>query len=511
LPYAGSAPDIGYAEFGIVVITPPLPTFVSAVIQNATPSRLEMAYNLTLANIVPATSAFTVRVNDVTRAVNSVSISGTKVYLTLASPAVYGDVVTVAYTKPATNPVQTATGELAATISARNVTNNVAAVIPAYLNSVIENATPSRLEMSYSLTLANIVPAPSAFTVRVNNVTRTVNSVSVSGTKVYLTLASQAVYGDIITVAYTKPANSPLQAVSGGQAATISAKNVTNNIAVPIPVYVSSVIENANPSRLEVTYNIVLANIVPASSAFTVRVNNVTRAVSSVSVSGTKVYLTLASPVVSGESVTVAYSKPATNPLQSAAGGQAITITAQNVINNCSTTPNQPPVVEISSPTKNSAFTALAAITINATASDPDGSVVKVEFYNGQTKLGEKTTAPYSFTWKDVPEGTYIITASASDNMNARTVSVPVTIFVEKSIPSINLLPLVTIIKPDKEKYQKNETIILKAEASDPDGTINKIVFKHGTVIIAEVNKEPYTYYWHTADTGTYLISATCI
>ena len=255
-----------------------------------------MTYNLTLANIVPAASAFSVMVNSSARTVSSVAISGTKVLLTLASPVVYGDVVTVAYTKPATNPLQTASGGQAASITAQTVTNNVAAVNPVYVSSVIENATPSRLEMTYNLTLANIVPAASAFSVMVNSSARTVSSVAISGTKVLLTLASPVVYGDVVTVAYTKPATNPLQTASGGQAASFTAQTVTNNVAAVNPVYVSSVIENATPSRLEMTYNLTLANIVPAASAFSVMVNSSARTVSSVAISGTKVLLTLASP-----------------------------------------------------------------------------------------------------------------------------------------------------------------------------------------------------------------------
>ena len=73
--------------------------------------------------------------------------------------------------------------------------------IPVYLSSAIENATPTRLEITYNLSLANIVPAASAFSVNVNSVARTVNSVAVSGTKVPLTLASPVVNGDVVTVA----------------------------------------------------------------------------------------------------------------------------------------------------------------------------------------------------------------------------------------------------------------------------------------------------------------------
>ena len=339
-PYNGSAPDLGYSEYLGGSVTPTAPTFISAVVENATPSRLDMTYSLTLANIVPATSAFTVLVNSSIRSVSAVAISGTKVLLTLTSPVGSGDAVTIAYTKPSTNPLQTAAGGQAASFTAQNVTNNVAAtVIPGYLSSVVENATPSRLDITYNLTLANIVPATSAFTVLVNSSIRPVSAVAISGTKVLLTLTSPVGSGDAVTFAYTKPSTNPLQTAAGGQAASFTAQNVTNNVAATvIPGYLSSVVENATPSRLDITYNLTLANIVPATSAFTVLVNSSIRSVTAIAISGTKVLLTLASPVGSGDAVTVAYTKPSTNPLQTAAGGQAASFTAQNVTNNVAAT-----------------------------------------------------------------------------------------------------------------------------------------------------------------------------
>ena len=317
-------------------LNPPLPVYQSSVIENSTPSRLEITYSLSLANIVPAASAFTVMVNSASRAVSSVTISGTKVILTLAGPVASGNVVTVAYSKPSANPLQTAAGGQAASISAQTVTNNVAAAtVPVYSGSVIENSTPSRLEITYSLSLANIVPAASAFTVMVNSASRAVSSVTISGTKVILTLASPVAYGNVVTVAFTKPSTNPLQTSAGGQAASISAQTVTNRVAAapPVPVYSSAAIENATPSQVEITYSLTLANIVPAASAFTVNINSAVRTVSSVSISGTKVSLTLASPVAYGNVVTVAYTKPSTNPLQTSAGGQAASISAQTVTN----------------------------------------------------------------------------------------------------------------------------------------------------------------------------------
>ncbi len=284
---------------------------------------------------------------------------------------------------------------------------------------------------------------------------------------------------------------------------------MANNVAAVNPVYVSSVIENATPSRLEMTYNLTLANIVPAASAFAVMVNSSARSVSAVAISGTKVLLTLASPVVYGDVVTVAYTRPASNPLQTAAGGQAASITAKQVINNCALISNQPPVITLTSPTKSISFVAPANITIEATASDPDGSVSKVEFYDGSIKLGETSSSPYSYSWKNVTEGSYTLTAVAIDNMNAKTVSEAINVIVEKSATVVNQLPVVQIISPyNHKKYKKNEKIILKAAASDPDGTIDNVEFRNGDVILAKLTSEPYTYIMQDVDTGKYIVTA---
>ena len=107
---------------------------------------------------------------------------------------------------------------------------NTVSQIPVYFGSVIENATPALLVMNYGLSLANILPAASAFTVQVNSANMAINAVAVSGTKVQLTLASSIKYGDIVTVSYTKPVSNPLQTSSGGLTASISVQPVTNNL-----------------------------------------------------------------------------------------------------------------------------------------------------------------------------------------------------------------------------------------------------------------------------------------
>jgi hypothetical protein len=57
--------------------------------------------------------------------------------------------------------------------------------------------------------------------------------------------------------------------------------------------------------------------------------------------------------------------------------------------------PNVPPTVSVTSPASGAIFGKSSNITIRADAADSDGTVTKVEFYQGAVKLGEDATSPY--------------------------------------------------------------------------------------------------------------------
>jgi hypothetical protein len=92
--------------------------------------------------------------------------------------------------------------------------------------------------------------------------------------------------------------------------------------------------------------------------------------------------------------------------------------------------PTQPPLVSIVSPTDGSVLVGPTNITITATASDPDGSVSRVDFYCYETLIGSATNSPYSMVWSNVGAGSYSLTAKATDNTGAFTYSAPVNITV---------------------------------------------------------------------------------
>ena len=164
-----------------------------------------------------------------------------------------------------------------------------------------------------------------------------------------------------------------------------------------------------------------------------------------------------------------------------------------------------PPSVSLTSPADNATYLAPAAhIKLIATASDTDGTIAKVEFYNGTALLHTDTILPYGFVWKNVPLGNYILTAKAYDNSGNVTTSAPVHISVVPNTP-----PAVSIIKPlNNQSFADPAYIQLLATAADTDGRITRVEFYNGTTLLRTEYKYPYTYNWTNIPAGAYIITA---
>ena len=83
---------------------------------------------------------------------------------------------------------------------------------------------------------------------------------------------------------------------------------------------------------------------------------------------------------------------------------------------------NAPPVISWVVPTNNSTFIQPKTITLTASATDIDGTVTNVAFFNGTTLLGNVTSGvgnQYSLTWSNATAGSYTLSASATDNSGA--------------------------------------------------------------------------------------------
>ncbi len=178
---------------------------------------------------------------------------------------------------------------------------------------------------------------------------------------------------------------------------------------------------------------------------------------------------------------------------------------------NTSSAINKLPTVSISAPSNGTNFTAPASFSINANATDSDGIITKVEFYNGPTLLGISYNAPYSFNWSNVSAGIYSITAKATDNVGGTNVSASVTLIIT-SIVIPNQLPNVWLTSPlNNTKANAPSNIIISADATDSDGSISRVEFYNGSLLLGSDNTAPYSYAWSNVAVGIYSITAKAI
>jgi glucose/arabinose dehydrogenase/PKD repeat protein/type 1 glutamine amidotransferase len=86
--------------------------------------------------------------------------------------------------------------------------------------------------------------------------------------------------------------------------------------------------------------------------------------------------------------------------------------------------PTAKPVVAITEPVDGDKLDPGAEVAVAADATDADGSIAKVEFFAGDTKVSEDDTAPYTATWTaPAEEGLYELTAKATDDEGNATTS----------------------------------------------------------------------------------------
>jgi regulation of enolase protein 1 (concanavalin A-like superfamily) len=170
---------------------------------------------------------------------------------------------------------------------------------------------------------------------------------------------------------------------------------------------------------------------------------------------------------------------------------------------------NQAPTVSLTAPAAGATYTAPASITMSATASDTDGTVARVDFYQGSTLVGSDTTSPYSYTWSSVAAGSYQLTAVARDDDGATRTSAAVSVTVNSAT---NQAPSVALTSPATgATFSAGANITLQATASDTDGTVARVEFYRGSTLIGSDTTSPYSAVWSSAAAGSYSLTARAV
>ncbi len=96
-----------------------------------------------------------------------------------------------------------------------------------------------------------------------------------------------------------------------------------------------------------------------------------------------------------------------------------------------------PPTVAITSPANGASFSSPVSFDLTASASDADGAITKVEFFDGGVLLGSVSAPPYRVPVSNLIEGGHVLTAVATDNSGATATSDPVSITVVDPNPPL--------------------------------------------------------------------------
>ncbi|PSV32557.1 Ig-like domain-containing protein [Photobacterium sp. GB-72] len=230
---------------------------------------------------------------------------------------------------------------------------------------------------------------------------------------------------------------------------------------------------------------------------------------------------------------------------------------------------NLAPSISISSPTSDTPISEGDTVTITANAEDKDGSVTQVAFFVDNQLIATSSSAPFTAQWTSTA-GNHQITAKATDNENSTTTSSAITLTVDDvivgggcgDIPTFKsgtdylagdlvesnnhkyrcdiagwcssssdwaykpgegqywtdawtdlgicaIAPDVKITSlSDQQTVLAGTTLMIDADATDADGTIEQVSFYANEQLIDTVLTAPYSTQWLASDLGNTTIKA---
>jgi sulfur relay (sulfurtransferase) complex TusBCD TusD component (DsrE family) len=167
--------------------------------------------------------------------------------------------------------------------------------------------------------------------------------------------------------------------------------------------------------------------------------------------------------------------------------------------------PNVPPSVAVTSPAAGTTFNAPASFTVTADATDSDGSVVRVDFFNNGVLAGFDTTAPYTADLANLATGSYTLTAQATDDRGGVTTSTAVSV----TVGAPNALPVVQLtVTAGNPPLFAPAAVQVAATASDSDGTVVRVEFLRNGVVESTDTTAPYAATLTNIPAGTHTLTA---
>jgi len=175
---------------------------------------------------------------------------------------------------------------------------------------------------------------------------------------------------------------------------------------------------------------------------------------------------------------------------------------------------NVPPSVQITAPANNSVFFIGRSTFVAANASDADGSIQRVEFYDGSTLIGSDITAPYILGWNNAFGGVHEVTARAFDNSGVSATSAPVAVSFDP--PPTGPIPLgfnpPSVTSPTSGTvFNTFSTVTITATVGGGSYVTSRVEFYVNTTLVGTDTQFPFSIEVNNIPTGNYSIFAKTI
>jgi uncharacterized repeat protein (TIGR02059 family) len=291
---------------------------------------------------VPANFQITVNGGAFAGTITDVAVSTNAVTLTLAGASIsWGQTVQLSYASAKNQYIYLEGGKVdfAENYVLAGVANNVLSpdTVAPTLTSLATNSSGSQILLGYSEPLdTSSVPAPGDFEVVVAGVIvdSTSYSIGISGSILTVSLSNPILFGQGVTLSYTKPATGSIQDLYLNPAASFGPTLVDNNVVDDTAPTILSLTTSTDGTQLRLDYSEALdESSVPLSSDFSLTVSGISYVDTiEVNVVGSRVTLTLSDPVSFGEIVRLSYTQ-GLSAIQDISGNKAASFSSQLVTN----------------------------------------------------------------------------------------------------------------------------------------------------------------------------------
>lgn len=169
--------------------------------------------------------------------------------------------------------------------------------------------------------------------------------------------------------------------------------------------------------------------------------------------------------------------------------------------------PEPPPIVDLIDPRSGMSISKGDNILLSATASAAaaSGTITKVEFFDGNAKVGEASREPYTSFWRVVTSGTHVFTARATDGLGLVGVSSPRTITI-KDVPSIQITS-----PASNAVVTSGSNLVVTATASSETGTITSVELYQNSQSLGLLTAPPYAVQVNDLEEGSHTFYAKSI